>query len=198
MAAERLEPGARLILYTDGLVEDRRQGIDPSLAQLKDVATAPSDHLDDLVAVILDRVTHRPRRDDIAILALEVTELDRFAISLPADPTRLSVLRKRLEEFLSTHGVSDTDIFDVSVAVSEAAANAIEHPVDRKQDVVDVEVSIDEEAVVTTVRDSGRWRTPTTGGNRGRGLALIEALAELSLNRTAEGTAVTFRRRLSR
>ncbi|HEX7745393.1 MAG TPA: SpoIIE family protein phosphatase [Micromonosporaceae bacterium] len=195
---DRVEPGARLLLYTDGLVEDRRQGIDASLAQLKRDAGTSSEHLDDLVAVILDRVVHRPRRDDIAILALEVTELDRFTMSLPAEPTRLSRLRKRLEEFLSAHQVAETDIFDLTVAVSEAAANAIEHPVDPRRDVVDVEVSIDNEAVVATVRDSGRWRAATNGGNRGRGLALIGALAEVSVTRSADGTAVSFRRRLSR
>ena len=64
------------------------------------------------------------------MLALEAAELNRFALRLPADPTRLSVLRKRLEDFLVAHRVGEDDLFDLTVAVSEAAANAIEHPVD--------------------------------------------------------------------
>ena len=78
----------------------------------------------------MDRVAGRPRRDDVAVLALEAAELNRFVLRLPADPTRLSVLRRRLEDFLVAHGVGETDLFDLTVAVSEAAANAIEHPVD--------------------------------------------------------------------
>ena len=79
---------------------------------------------------MVERVAGRPRRDDVAVLALEAVELNRFALRLPADPTRLSVLRKRLEDFLVAHAVNETDVFDLTVAVSEAAANAIEHPID--------------------------------------------------------------------
>ena len=62
-------------------------------------------------------------------------------LQLPADPTRLSVLRRRLEDFLTAHQVPENDIFDLIVAVSEAAANAIEHPVDPAEPVVTVEAS---------------------------------------------------------
>ena len=58
-------------------------------------------------------------------------------------------------------------------------------------------MTISDRTVVATVRDSGRWWVPTGSGFRGRGLALIEALGELSVTRTAEGTEVTLRRRLA-
>jgi anti-sigma regulatory factor (Ser/Thr protein kinase) len=140
----------------------------------------------------------RPRSIREVPGTVEVTQLGRFTMILPADPTRLTVLRQRLEKFLSAHRVSDIDIFDLIIAVSEATANAIEHPLNRRTDVVEVEVSIDHGAAVATVRDSGQWRPATAGGNRGRGLALIGELAELSVRRTPDGTAVTFRRRLTR
>jgi serine phosphatase RsbU (regulator of sigma subunit)/DNA-binding NarL/FixJ family response regulator/anti-sigma regulatory factor (Ser/Thr protein kinase) len=196
--ADEVEVGSRLVLYTDGLVEVRGQSIDVSLDQLKTVATSPSEHLEDLVAAIVDRVLRRPRRDDVAVLALEATELNRFTMRLAADPTRLSVLRKRLEDFLSAHQVSETDLFDLIVAVSEAAANAIEHPVNPRENVIEVEISLDDETVETTVRDTGQWRQPTPSGHRGRGLALIGALADLTVDHSDDGTTVTFRRRLSR
>ena len=41
-----------------------------------------------------------------------------------------------------------------------------------------------------------RWREATGSGFRGRGLALIQALGELSVTRTEHGTEVTLRRRL--
>ena len=108
------------------------------------------------------------------------------------------MLRKRLEDFLTAHQVGETDLFDLTVAVSEAAANAIEHPVDPRR-------TGDRGrgghrrtgAVLVTVRDTGRWRESTDAGFRGRGLALIGALGELAVRRTAQGTELTLRRRLA-
>jgi signal transduction histidine kinase/CheY-like chemotaxis protein/anti-sigma regulatory factor (Ser/Thr protein kinase) len=193
-----LDPGSRLLLYTDGLVEDRRVGIDTGLNQLIEDAAKPADHVEDLLDALLSRAARRTRRDDIALLALQATEPREFVLRLPADPTRLSVLRRRLEDFLAAHGVPEADVFDLTVAVSEAAANAIEHPVDPAEPQIAVEASIDEEAVLVTVRDTGRWRPASSGGFRGRGLALIGALTELSVARSDQGTAVTLRRPITR
>ncbi|WDZ87503.1 SpoIIE family protein phosphatase [Micromonospora cathayae] len=194
---ETLAPGNRLLLYTDGLIEDRSLGIDVGLDQLRADAAAAGGHVADLVDAVVGRVVERPRRDDVAVLALEAAELDRFTLRLPADPTRLSVLRKRLEDFLVAHSVGETDLFDLTVAVSEAAANAIEHPVTPTEPVIDVEVTIEDRTVVASVRDSGQWRESTGAGFRGRGLSLIRALGELTVSRTATGTVVTLRRRLA-
>ncbi|SIR93099.1 ATP-binding SpoIIE family protein phosphatase [Micromonospora avicenniae] len=191
-----LRSGRRLLLYTDGLIEDRQVDIDEALAQLCVDAAGPSEHVADLIDAVLGQVDGRPRRDDVAVIALEAAEPHRFSLRLPADPARLSVLRKRLEDFLVAHGVGETDLFDLTVAISEAAANAIEHPVDPAEPTIGVEVAIEERTVVATVRDSGRWREPTGAGFRGRGLSLIRALGELSVGRTPTGTEVTLRRRL--
>ncbi|MFG1913573.1 SpoIIE family protein phosphatase [Micromonospora sp. NPDC048898] len=191
-----LVAGSRLLLYTDGLIEDRQLGIDAALAQLRVDAATPSEHVVDLIDAVVERVDGRPRRDDVAVLALEAAELNRFALRLPADPTRLSVLRKRLEDFLVAHAVDETDVFDLTVAVSEAAANAIEHPVHPAEPMISVAVAIEGRTVTATVRDSGQWRESTGSGFRGRGLALIRALGELSVRRTEEGTEVTLRREL--
>ncbi|MEU7619319.1 SpoIIE family protein phosphatase [Micromonospora rifamycinica] len=196
-AGGELAPGGRLLLYTDGLIEDRQAGIDAALAQLRADAGTGGEHVADLVDAVVARVDGRNRHDDVAVLALEAAEPNRFALRLPADPTRLSVLRKRLEDFLVAHGVAENDLFDLTVAVSEAAANAIEHPVAPVQPTIAVEVSIVDRTVVATVRDTGRWRESTGAGFRGRGLALIEALGELTVRRTGEGTEVSLRRRLT-
>ncbi|WP_406107731.1 SpoIIE family protein phosphatase [Micromonospora globbae] len=192
----RLATGGRLLLYTDGLIEDRHVGIDEALARVRADAAAPTEHVADLIDAVVARVAGRPRRDDVAVLALEATEPHRFALRLPADPTRLSVLRKRLEDFLVAHGVGETDLFDLTVAISEAAANAIEHPVAPAEPTIGVEVAIEDGTVVATIRDSGRWREPTGSGFRGRGLSLIRALGDLTVDRTPDGTQVTLRRRL--
>ncbi|MGC4805403.1 SpoIIE family protein phosphatase [Micromonospora sp. DT233] len=193
---DELAPGNRLLLYTDGLIEDRQLGIDAALGQLREDATRHAGHVADLVDAVVERVAAQPLRDDVAVLALEATEPNRFAVRLPADATRLSGLRRRLEDFLTSHRVGENDLFDLTVAVSEAAANAIEHPVDPAEPVIGVEVSIDDRTVVARVRDSGRWRESTDAGFRGRGLGLIKALGDLTVNRSAQGTEVTLTRRL--
>ncbi|NGM11819.1 SpoIIE family protein phosphatase [Verrucosispora sp. CWR15] len=192
-----LRAGDRLLLYTDGLIEDRQMGIDDSLALLRADAARSGEHVADLIDAVVARVAGRPRRDDVAVLALEAVELNRFALRLPADPTRLSVLRKRLEDFLVAHRVGETDLFDLTVAVSEAAANAIEHPVDPVEPVVEIEVRIEDRTVVATVSDSGQWRESTGSGFRGRGLSLIRALGDLSVEHTPDGTRLTLRRVLT-
>ncbi|SCL32073.1 SpoIIE family protein phosphatase [Micromonospora inyonensis] len=194
---DTLEAGGRLLLYTDGLIEDRTLGIDVGLGQLRSDVAGFSGHVADLVDSVVERVVDCPRRDDVAVLALEATERDRFALRLPADPTRLSVLRKRVEDFLVAHDVGEIDLFDLTVAVSEAAANAIEHPVAPAEPVIDVEVTIEDRTVVVTVQDSGQWRESSGSTFRGRGLSLIRALGDLSVRRTATGTEVTLRRRLA-
>ena len=190
--------GSRLLLYTDGLVEDRRRGIDAGLAEVRADLAKPAEHVEDLLDNLLVRVARQTRRDDIALLALQATEPREFVLRLPADPTRLSALRRRLEDFLTANGVPEADIFDLTVAVSEAAANAIEHPIEPAEPIITVEVSVEDDAVLATVRDTGSWRPATSAGFRGRGLALIGALSELSVARSATGTAVSLRRPISR
>jgi signal transduction histidine kinase/DNA-binding response OmpR family regulator len=189
-----LAPGSRLLLYTDGLVEDRSVGIDVGLGELIDDVGRPVEHIEDLLDMLLAKAAGRTRRDDIALLALQATEAREFVVRLPAEPTRLSMLRRRLEDFMTAHGVPEADRFDVTVAVSEAAANAIEHPVQPVDPVITVEASVEDRVVTVTVTDTGRWKPADSAGFRGRGLALIGALADLSVARTEDGTSVTLRR----
>jgi anti-sigma regulatory factor (Ser/Thr protein kinase) len=142
------------------------------------------------------RLTGRVNEVDLTVHALETAERNRLSVRLPADPTQLSVLRRRLEDFLIAHDVGENDRFDLSVAVSEAAANAIEHPVRPAAPSITVDVTVADGEVVVVVRDTGQWRESTGAGFRGRGLELIGALGELAVARTPGGTAVSLRRRL--
>jgi serine phosphatase RsbU (regulator of sigma subunit) len=76
-----LEPGSVLVLYTDGLVEERSAVLDDGLAQLRSVVEATSrttagERLDDLCQHVLHGMTAFERTDDIALL---VARLDRLA-----------------------------------------------------------------------------------------------------------------------
>jgi anti-sigma regulatory factor (Ser/Thr protein kinase) len=96
-------------------------------------------------------------------------EPNRLTVRLPPDPRQLSGLRKRLDGFLRARHVGEADRFDLIVAGSEAAANAMEYPVAPKQPVITVEVTITADVAEVTVRDTGRWRPAPEAGPRGRG-----------------------------
>jgi GAF domain-containing protein/PAS domain-containing protein len=67
-----LRPGATLVLYTDGLVEDRSHPLDRGMEELRvAVSTAPAgDPAATLDHILAGDVGPRPRRDDIALLCL--------------------------------------------------------------------------------------------------------------------------------
>ena len=66
--------------------------------------------------------------DDGALLLLSL-DLHRlpFEVELPADPTALQGMRRRLRAWLANRGVDPEEAADVVLAVSEACNNAIEH-----------------------------------------------------------------------
>ncbi|MCU1427721.1 MAG: hypothetical protein JWL83_1721 [Actinomycetia bacterium] len=74
VAQHELEPGALLVLFTDGLVERRSAPIDDGLAWLAQrVAATPDADLEVLCEALLDeRYSGRPSLDDICVIAMRV------------------------------------------------------------------------------------------------------------------------------
>jgi len=85
------------------------------------------------------------------------------------------------------------------VAVTEAAANAVEHAYGPVDAAFDVEASATEDGeVCVIVRDQGRWRPPR-GHNRGRGTLLMQELMDhFEVATSEDGTEVRMRRQLAR
>lgn len=126
-----------------------------------------------------------------------------FQLVLVAEPAALSVIRDRLRQWLSAHCWPDDELDDLVLAVSEAAANAVEHaypPGTPGNIEIDGRVSGlpgGARDVEFTVRDRGRWRPiPEEPENRRRGIPLMRAVvAELNIHGTDQGTRVTMRSR---
>jgi anti-sigma regulatory factor (Ser/Thr protein kinase) len=184
-----LPPGATLVLFTDGLVESRRDDVDAGLDRLATVlagvADAPTAH--DLCDRLLAGLDPESREDDLALLVVRLAdetvadaedEPARSTLEVPAVPASVSRVRRHCRTALADapEDVADT----VVLLASELASNAVSHAagpialsVDHGARVVRVEVA-DRSAHLPVPRAAG---APEPGLDEGRGLLLLEALA---------------------
>jgi PAS domain S-box-containing protein len=196
-----LEPGSTLLLYTDGLVEERRIAIDEGLARLaRSVNAGGAEDLDALCDRLLASV--KPgAEDDVAMLALEPLPLlpQGVKFTMPAEPRVLNSFRGALRRWLRECEAGDDESYEIILACNEAFANSVEHAYGPGDASVEVEAALAEGIVSVTVRDFGRWRAPR-GDHRGRGLSLMESVMDSVTVRTHpdEGTEVQMTRRLAR
>jgi serine phosphatase RsbU (regulator of sigma subunit)/anti-sigma regulatory factor (Ser/Thr protein kinase) len=199
-----LEVGDAVLLYSDGLIERRREVIDVGLERLAQAAAqmagaAPEELCDRVLDALLGE---RTPGDDVALLVLRRSHV-RPSIHrrVAARPDVLAPLRRELRTWLESEGASQLETQDVLVACGEALSNAVEHayPADEEGE-VELRVTREPDGLlVASVRDFGRWRAPGAGSDRGHGLPLIEALMDaVEIVRGRTGTQVSMRRRIER
>ena len=195
--------GSTLLLYTDGLVERRSEPIDASLQRLAEAASAAvSDPQLTFADLVYRELVHdQPMEDDVALLAIESIPLGQeLELSFEASPKVLGGMRRTLGRWLINQGVPAGDCFDITVAVSEAAANAIEHAYGPRDARFAMHCCWSPEEVCVRVSDAGRWRAqaPRRYG-RGRGLMIMnEMMDEANVEQGDDGTTVTLVKRLRR
>lgn len=196
-----LDAGSTVLLYTDGLVERRRETIDVGLERLSKVLREGPADLEQLCSNILARVQQGAGiQDDIALLAVRRLEHagGSLDLELPAEPASVPLSRHRLERWLSNTDASPDDVFAITLAANEACSNAIEHAYGPERGFTfRLLAKRSSDVIVIKVLDSGRWRTPR-GSDRGRGLRIIEQLMDaVDVRRTATGTTVQMRKALA-
>ena len=203
-ALHRLPAGSLLVLYTDGLIERRDVAVEEGMSRLERLVHTPvdGDGLEGLCDAVLDgMLADLPSDDDVALLTVVPQALlgPHLDLVLPAEADQLAVLRRTLERWLVEAGASDAEVYEITVACSEATTNAIEHAYGPVRADVEVVCDVDAEGWVTlTVRDWGQWRE-ARGRDRGRGVGLIHGLMdEAEVLHGARGTQVLMRRRLER
>jgi PAS domain S-box-containing protein len=203
-ATDTLDPGALLLAYTDGLVERRDEPLDSRLGLLArclagSVATPVRQLPDVITAALLDE--NAPRRDDVAIIAIQLASSNRLSVRVPAEPPSLVIIRRALDGFLTRAGGTPDEIFDLKVACGEACANVVEHAYGTQRGFIRLNGSRSEDGVAITVRDHGSGMSSERRPKRekGRGLALMRALVDdLEIRPHPQvGTEVTIRRRLT-
>ena len=80
--------------------------------------------------------------DDVALLLIATDgERTAFEAEVPAEPSSLPALRRRLRAWLAQRAWDDATAADVVLAVSEACNNAIEHAYDGREGTIRLTVS---------------------------------------------------------
>lgn len=195
-----LRPGVILLLYTDGLVENRETPLEKGLDRLRDAAREGPAELEAFCSHLMRRVIgSSPCDDDVALLAVQLMILGkRLHICVPGQPGALAPLRATLRRWLANAGATEAEAFELLTACGEACTNAIRHASGPLGSDFEVDAALIEGGVEIVVRDRGRWREPR-GDVGGRGLPIIEAYVdELAVTSTEFGTEVRMLRRLAR
>ncbi|MGW2235804.1 SpoIIE family protein phosphatase [Streptomyces sp. NPDC001759] len=174
-----LEEGSRLVLYTDGLVENRHRDIDEGLDMLRDALERAGKSPEETCRSVLEAQLPSRPSDDVALIVARTRALpaDRVAEwDVPPDPAAVSGVRAALNRQLERWGLDEL-AFTTELILSELVTNAIRYGADP----IHVRVLFDR-TLICEVFDSSstsphlRYAAMTDEG--GRGLFLVAQLAE--------------------
>jgi anti-sigma regulatory factor (Ser/Thr protein kinase)/putative methionine-R-sulfoxide reductase with GAF domain len=193
-----LATGEMVVLYTDGLVERRGTPLTEGIEDLLELVGRGSSAEHACRRAMQGLVPPEGLDDDLALVVLHNTPIpSSLSLRLPADPNVLSDLRRIVRRWLGERGADREHVNEITLAVGEACANAIEHAYSPAPAWFELDATEDDGDVVITVRDAGRWRQ-ARGDHRGRGLRIMEAaMTDVTLTPSTAGTEVVMRRPLS-
>jgi hypothetical protein len=198
----QIQDGSLLVLYTDGLVEDRQRDIDDGLNFLRSVfdGGAGERTLDDLCRAALAGVYAHQQRDDIAILIARLSRIpadNHVRWPLPPELTSAAearhLIRGPLERWKLDELVPTTELL-----ASELVTNAIRYAVGEVTLRLVLEGSLvcevlDNSAALPQLRHAGRDE------ECGRGLEVVSQLsARWGARRTPKGKIVWCEQQLPR
>ncbi|MFG2874638.1 SpoIIE family protein phosphatase [Streptomyces sp. NPDC048337] len=170
---------SQLVLYTDGLIEDRHRDIDVALADLRRALTHPDRDPEDTCRAVLDAMAPEHPGDDIALLVARTNAVppERIATwDLPADPALVSAVRTAAVGRLSQWGLEES-AFATELLLSELVTNAVRYG----SGPLRVRL-IHDRALICEVYDGSstapRMRHAATTDEGGRGLFLVAQLAQ--------------------
>jgi serine phosphatase RsbU (regulator of sigma subunit)/anti-sigma regulatory factor (Ser/Thr protein kinase) len=124
-----LPEGSRLVLYTDGLIEDRSRDIDTGLAMLHDALTGRGRTPEETCQAVLDALLPARPGDDIALLVARSRLLDPSQVAdwdIPGDPAAVAGIRFQVARRLEEWGLEELS-FSTELVISELVTNAIRY-----------------------------------------------------------------------
>ncbi|RKN16093.1 histidine kinase [Micromonospora musae] len=192
----RFAPGDTLLLFSDGVIERRRQSLSVGLATLADAVGAAGSGDPRALCAVASAAVPEATEDDVAVLAVEhaLVPSRSAAMEVPAEPTAPSRVRRWLTAQLGEWRVPESLISAAVLCTSELTTNALLHAGTAAR----VEIDLSAERLLVSVADSGtrgavtRAQTDTLS-SRGRGLGLIEELSDAwGTDPTVRGSTVWF------
>ncbi|MEV8341549.1 SpoIIE family protein phosphatase [Streptomyces niveus] len=125
-----LPENSRLVMYTDGLVEDRHRDIDDGLSLLRRTLADQAGRTPEQACdAVLQALLPEHPRDDIALLVARTRVLDGAHVAdweIPADPAAVGRLRADVTRKLTEWGLVE-EAFTTELILSELVTNAIRY-----------------------------------------------------------------------
>lgn len=129
-AEMELDEGTQLVLYTDGLIEDRTRDIDEGIELLRRaLASHPGRSPEESCRAVLDELLPGRPKDDVALLIARTRALPPDCVAewdVPFDPAAVAGMRAAATEKLHDWGLSALS-FAMELVLSELVTNAIRH-----------------------------------------------------------------------
>ncbi|RST04722.1 GAF domain-containing protein [Streptomyces sp. WAC05374] len=187
-----LPEGSQLVLYTDGLIEDRDRDLDAGMEALRAALTGTDRTPEATCSAVIDAMLPAQPSDDIVLLVARTRRLDRADFAeweVPRDPAAVAPVRSACARRLADWGLDDIS-FATELILSELITNAIRYG----GDPITVRL-LHGRNLICEVSDgsstSPHLRRARTTDEGGRGLFLVAQYAERWGTRyTAEGKII--------
>ncbi|MYX72901.1 SpoIIE family protein phosphatase/ATP-binding protein [Streptomyces sp. SID3915] len=176
----QLAEDSRLVLYTDGLVEDRNRDIDEGLELLRTTLDGhPGRTPEETCEAVIDALVPGRAQDDVALLIGRTRRLTAENVAewdVPSDPAAVSEVRSEVSGTLTAWNLVE-EAFTTELILSELVTNSIRYATGP----IRVRL-VRDRALICEVSDrsstSPHLRQAATTDEGGRGLFLVAQLAE--------------------
>ncbi|MFF3766120.1 SpoIIE family protein phosphatase [Streptomyces sp. NPDC001922] len=177
----RLPEDSRLVLYTDGLIEDRDRDIDEGLELLRTALSGhPERTPEDTCDAVLGALMPDRPVDDIALIVARTHIVPEHQVAewdVPSDPSAVARVRADVTRKLGEWGVDEDMVFTTELILSELITNAIRYATGP----IRVRLLRDRSLICEvsdTSNTSPHLRRAATTDEGGRGLFLVAQFAE--------------------
>ncbi|WP_167543338.1 SpoIIE family protein phosphatase/ATP-binding protein [Streptomyces collinus] len=174
----RLAEGSRLVLFTDGLIENQGRDVDEGLAVLRSTIGHAGQTPEETCRALMEALLPEHPNDDVALLVARTRLLDPSRVAtwdVPSEVRAVSEVRADVSRRLDEWGLQDT-VFSTELILSELLTNAIRYGAPP----VRVRMLLGP-TLVCEVSDgsntSPRLRRAATTDEGGRGLFLVSQFA---------------------
>lgn len=183
----QLQPGDAFVLYTDGLVESKRDFVSGEQLLLQHLEAGPID-----AEALVSHLTANSQQDDVAVLVLSVSTTIRSVWQFNADDAKdAHQARRTFVAHLRELDLEPASINDAALVFGELVANVVRHA----PGPIDVQFTLEEDGLVLKVRDRGPSFSPgdfslptDVMSEGGRGLFLVGKRASFqSVKKRSDG-----------